>query len=256
MQYGVKLVRINRAVSFSQSLWMREYVELNTKLRMAARNKFEESFFKLLVNSIYGKMLESLRHKRDFRLVCKPHLVQKWINKPNFKSSVLLNRETNLFLIELSKTSIRLNRPVIVGMTVLDLAKSHMTWFHYGIMKPLFPKPHKLYMVYTDTDSFVYEIKLANDASLYEILAQQKTHFDFSNYPPNHVCYDPNNRKVLGKFKDETSGYLLSKFIGLRPKLYSLEFLDKVEKVTKVQENGTLYETDAVVNIKKAKGLC
>jgi hypothetical protein len=44
---------------------------------------------------------------------------------------------------------------------------------------------------------------------------------DFSDYPESHSCHDKANKKVIGKFKDEANGKIITEFIGLRPKLYS-----------------------------------
>ena len=47
--------------------------------------------------------------------------------------------------------------------------------------------------------------------------------YDLSNYPSDSEFYDPTNKKVLGKFKDETEGCPIIEFIGLRAKMYSLK---------------------------------
>ena len=70
--------------------------------------------------------------------------------------------------------------------------------FYYDVMKPKYGDNMK--MVYTDTDSFVFHTK-TND--IYEGLNTIKKEIDFSDYPKEHTCYDENNKKVLGKFKDE-----------------------------------------------------
>ena len=199
-------------------------------------------------------MLEGSRGKRDFKLLYKPILVQKWINKPNFKSSVLINEESNIFFIEMAKINVKLDKPIQVGMSVLDLSKAHMTEFHYGVMKPLFPNPGQLHMVYTDTDSFIYEISGINE-DLYKILSLNKSHFDFSDYPEEHICFDESNKKVLGKFKYEASGAILLEFIGLRPKLYTLAFHDKTHMVCHIQNDCSTLEKEEVFTIKKAKGV-
>ena len=48
-----------------------------------------------------------------------------------------------------------------------------------------------------------------------------KQHMDFSDYPPEHPCFDKTKRKVLGMFKDEVNGKIITKFIGLKPKSYA-----------------------------------
>ena len=43
---------------------------------------------------------------------------------------------------------------------------------------------------------------------------------DFSDYNVEHPNYDKSNKKVLGKFKDEMDGKIVTNFIGLKPKAY------------------------------------
>ena len=186
-----------------------------------------------MVNSCYGKTLEGSRNKRDFALVYKPKLVQRRFNSPRFKSAILLNEETNLYLIESSPCRVTFNKPVQAGMTVLDLAKMHMSEFHYSVMKKIFPGKGELRVAYTDTDSLIYDITTHRD--LYKVLAEHREYFDFSDYPPDHCCYDTTNKKVLCKFKDEANALILREFIGLRPKLQCLSYFDEHKMVKKAK---------------------
>ena len=47
--------------------------------------------------------------------------------------------------------------------------------------------------------------------------------FDFSSYPKDHLVYSEENKKLLGKWKDETNGKPIERFCGLRSKLYAYE---------------------------------
>ena len=81
----------------------------------------------------------------------------------------------------------------------------------------------------TDTDSLIYEIKTED---MYEDIKSMKEYFDCSEYDENHLCYDENNKKVIGKFKDEVSKSIMIEFIGIRSKMYKFSC-----------ENGTLKGT-------------
>ena len=82
-------------------------------------------------------------------------------------------------------------------------------------------------MLFTDTDRVVYEIK---EKDVYEESFQDKDLFDFSQYPINSKFYDPTNKKILGKMKDEFKGQKLSEFIALKSKIYSLISVDDKAK--------------------------
>lgn len=231
LKHGVEVSKIHRAIAFKQEPWMRDYITMNTELRKRAANEFEKNFFKLMVNSCYGKTLEGCRNKRNFALAYQPKLVQRRFNSPRFKSAVLLNEEKNLFLIESVNTRLVFDKPVHAGMCVLDNAKMHMSEFHYGVMRNLFPNKDELRLAYTDTDSLIYEV--TTDKDFYKVLEENKEYFDFSDYPSTHPCYDTTNKKVLGKFKDEANGSILAEFVGLRSKLYSLRYHTNESKLVK-----------------------
>ena len=115
LKNGFKLKKVHRGVSFTQTPWLKKYIDLNTERRKNAKSEFEKSFFKLMNNVIYGKMLENTRKRRDFHLVYKPNLIQRWINKPNFKNRLILNPRTNLMLIEMARTKIKFDKNIIGG---------------------------------------------------------------------------------------------------------------------------------------------
>ena len=81
-------------------------------------------------------------------------------------------------------------------------------------------------MLFTDTDSLVYEIE-TND--VYEDFCENKHLFDFSDYPEDLNFFDPVNKKVIGKMKDEVKGKIISEFSGLKSKTYSLIIVDGEE---------------------------
>ena len=66
---GIKLIKIHRMLKFKQSDWMKNYIDFNTQKRMNAPNNFEKDFFKLLINSVYGKTMQNLRKRINVRLV-------------------------------------------------------------------------------------------------------------------------------------------------------------------------------------------
>ena len=83
-------------------------------------------------------------------------------------------------------------------------------------------------LLYTDTDSFLVDIKTEN---VYKNMFETKDEYDCSDYPTDHPLYDETNKKVIGKLKDECAGAPIAEYIGLRPKLYSVLRTD--EQLTK-----------------------
>ena len=214
LKQGLKLKKIHRAIKFEQKEVLKPYIEFNTEKRKNARNDFEKDVYKLMNNAIFGKTMEDKRKHLDFEVVSDETRYMKCVSNPNFKHSHIINE--NLVGVEKQKTNLKLDKPIFIGMSILDLSKQHMYKFYYDVMKPKYGD--NIEMVYTDTDSFVFHTK-AND--IYEDLNTIKKELDFSDYPKEHKCHDDNNKKVLGKFKDELKSKIITGFIALRPKCYA-----------------------------------
>ena len=136
--------------------------------------------------------------------------------------------DNNLADIEVQKTVLTLNRPIYVGMTILDLSKTLMYDFYYNHLKANYGDGVKLCM--TDTDSFLLEI---TNGDFYKDMAKHSNLFDTSNYPTHHFLFSNVNKKVLGKFKDECPGKPPKEYVGLKPKMYSLGMGGIEKKVAK-----------------------
>ena len=109
-----------------------------------------------------------------------------------------------------------------VGQAILDLSKLLMFDFHYNFIQKKYSYK-KAELLFTDTDSLMYELK--TDDFYDDIKDDIKTRFDTSEYSPNHKSgiLTGVNKKVIGLFKDEVAGRQITKFVGLRPKLYSFK---------------------------------
>ncbi len=104
--------------------------------------------------------------------------------------------------------------------------------FHYNYIKKKYCKA-KLLM--TDTDSLTYHIETED---LYKQMLDDKEHFDCSDYPKNHYNFSEENKKVVGKFKDETNGVPIKEFVGLRSKMYknTLDNGDYIQKAKGIKK--------------------
>ena len=220
MQYlnlGMELKKIHRGIKFVESDFLKPYIDKNTNLRTQAKNNFEKDFFKLMNNSVFGKTMENIRNRVNVKLVDAGEQFKKLAAKPNYESRKIFNE--NLVSVHMKKTSLTMNKPVYLGMSILDLSKTLMFDFHYKYIKPKYGDRAKL--LFTDTDSFLYEIQTENFYK--DISGDVKNRFDTSDYPEGHPSGIPTgiNKKVLGMFKDEAAGKNIKEFVGLRAKLYS-----------------------------------
>ena len=109
-------------------------------------------------------------------------------------------------------------------MCILAISKTLMYDFHCNYIKRKYGG--KATLLFTDTDSLMYEIETKDFYK--DISADVRRRFDTSDYPPDHSSGIPSgfNKKVLGKFKDETAGKVIDEFVGLRAKLYSYKMLE------------------------------
>ena len=96
-----------------------------------------------------------------------------------------------------------LNKPIYIGVCILELSKLHMYQYYYDVMKKTYGEKNKL--LYTDTDSFISHVETED---LYTDFDDMKEHMDFSGYGRSHPCYDSTKKKLLGKFKDEHDGQI------------------------------------------------
>ena len=211
LQQGLSLRKVHRAMSFKQANFLKPFIEFNTEKRKNDKNDFETDLFKLMNNSVYGKTMENVRKHGDFEIVNTPERFQKLVNKPLFKHRHIINED--LVIVEKDKHTVELNKPIYMGMSILDYSKIHMYSFYYDVLKPKYQDNIKL--VYTDS----YVIKVETD-DLYEDFKEINEYMDFSDYNVEHPNYDKTNKKVLGKFKDEMNGKIITHFIGLKPKAY------------------------------------
>ena len=214
LDLGMKLKKVHRALEFNQSPWLKEYIDFNTVKRANAKNSFEKDFFKLMNNSVYGKTMENIRKRVDVKLITDEKKLLKWTSRPTYVSCKIFNED--LVAVHKIKETLTLNRPAYVGMCILDLSKTLMYDFHYNYIKDKYGDKAKL--LFTDTDSLMYEIQTDD---VYKDLFSDKEKFDNSDYPEDSPFYFGDNKKVIGKFKDEAAGIPITEFVGLKSKMYS-----------------------------------
>ena len=202
---------------------------MNTELRKIAKNDFEKDFFKLMNNAVFGKTMENVGKHRDIKLVTKDKKRSKLVSESNYHTINLISENSSI--IEMKRTKVKLNKPIYLGLPILEISKLLMYEFWYEYMKPKYDDNVKL--CYMDTDSFIMNIKTED---FYKDVANDvEKRFDTSNYECDRLSSTGKNKKVIGLMKDELGGRIITEFVALKPKTYS-------------------YLTDDCKEDKKAKG--
>ena len=253
IEMGMILKKVHPGIKFYQSCWMEPYIRKNTNLRIEAykaKNKFEEVFFKLMNNSVYGKTIENIRKRQNVELVDNRKKALKYSSKPNYDRVTIFDE--NLIAVHMKKTEVYFNKPIYVGQAILDISKTLMYDFHYNYIRHNYSDKAELLM--TDTDSLVYLIQTDD---FYEDIKKKdvKKWFDTSNFPEIHPSGIKTgvNMKVIGVFKFENGANIIVIFIGLRPKMYTFKMETKYEKDKK---DDKIKEIEMRIDEeKKAKGV-
>ena len=215
LNHGLKLKKIHRVIEFNQEAWLKPYIDMNTELRKAAKNDFEKDLFKLMNNSVFGKTMENIRKHRDIKLVTTDKKRSKLVSEPNYHTINLISED--LSITEMKKTKVKMNKPIYLGLSILEISKTLMYEFWYDYMQPKYNDNVKL--CYMDMDSFIMNIK--TNGFYKDISNNFENRFDTSNYEVNRPLPTGKNKKIIGFMKDELGGKIITEFVTLRPKTYS-----------------------------------
>ncbi len=240
LRLGLKLTKIHRGITFVEQAYMKKYIDLNTELRKRGTTDFEKDFFKLMNNSVFGKTMENVRNRINVKLVISEKACNKLAKKSNFKSANIFHE--NLIAVHMEKTTVKFNKPIQIGMSILDLSKTFMYRFHYDYVKPKWGD--KAALLFTDTDSLCYEIQ--TDDFCEDIKDDAFEWFDTSNYEKDHPLFSEKSKKQVRFMKDECGGNQILRFVGLRSKLYAYE-------VDRLRDDNGEWKYD--VQKKKCKGI-
>ncbi|CAG8808468.1 14619_t:CDS:2, partial [Cetraspora pellucida] len=214
--YTTELVDNLDSRRFSATEKLVPHLVFNTEKQQGAKNAFEKDFFKLMNNSVYGKTMENIRKYQDVKLMAMNNEQdeKKFINqirKPSFKYAKQLGN--TLVGAHMGKASVTLNKPIIVGASVLGLSKLLIYHFWYRYVKERYGD--KAQLGYKDTDSYLFQVKTKD---IYKDMAERPDLFDL------------NDSKTIGLFKDETPGNVITESYHIRAKSYHYVLADKSTK--------------------------
>ena len=102
LNHGLKIKKIHKILKFNQRAWLKEYIDMNTELRMNAENDFNKDFYKLMNNTVYGKTMENVRKHKIIKLVNDDTKRNKLVSEPNYYTTKLFPE--NLLAIEMKKS--------------------------------------------------------------------------------------------------------------------------------------------------------
>ena len=168
---------------------------------------------------MFGKFIENQKDQTEIRYVQNGAEALTYLNSPYTKGFSVINE--SLIIFEQQKKKVVLDRPIQIGVTILEYAKLVMFSYYHDVLKKSFGDRVKL--LYTDTDSFVIELRTRD---LYADLSVISHTLDTSNFPKeNHYLsglFTNDNNSELFYFKSEVGGDDIVAFIALRAKVYSL----------------------------------
>ena len=127
LSHGLIMKKVYRVIKFNEEEWLKPYIDMNTKLQKEAKTDFEKNFFKLMINSVFGKTIENVRKHRDIKLVTTEEKRLKLTSQPNYHTTTYFSQ--NLVAIEMKKAKVKVNKPIYLGASILDVSKMLMYEF-------------------------------------------------------------------------------------------------------------------------------
>ena len=225
-QLGLKLVHVYGGIHFKEGYVMKDYIQLNTKLRnQPGASEFDKEMYKLMNNSIYGKTLENPMKYSILQFLSTQKQFFKAAGKPGFDGTVFT--QDDFAIAKLKYETVKYEKPLYLGATITELAKWKMFNFYYNVIQDYFKGDKWAKLLFTDTDSLMLHIKTDNiyrDIAAINADPKYDCPIDVSSFDPKCVeafKINTKNNKVIGAFKSETGSQQIVEFVGLRAKMYS-----------------------------------
>ena len=166
-------------------------------------------------NSVFGNTMENVRKRRGIELVTTDKRRNQLVSGPNYHTEKRFLE--NLFATEMKKIKVKMNKPVYLSLSILEISKTLMYKFWYDYIKSKYQDNTKL--CYMNTDSFIINIKTED---FYEDIANGvEKRFDTSNYEVSRPLPAGKDKNVTGLRKDKLGGKIMTEFVALSSKTYS-----------------------------------
>ena len=130
----ISIKKVQEVIQFNQKALLKEYIDMNIELRIEAKNEFEKDFFKVMNNAVFGKTMENVRKHRNIKLVKTDKRTNQLVSELNYHTIKYISE--NLLAIEIKKTKVKMNKPVYLGFSILEISKTLMYGFWYEYIKP------------------------------------------------------------------------------------------------------------------------
>ena len=193
---GLVLKEVHNVIEFNQESWLKPYIKMNTKLITEAKNDFEKDFFKLINNAVLGKAIENVRKHRDNKLITTNKRRKQLVSGLIYHTTKWFSKD--LLAIEMKKIKVKMNKPLYLGISILDISKILMYEFWHDYIKPKYQNNAKA--CYMDTGSIISHFKTGD---VYPDFADDvEKRLDISNCEVDRPLSKKMNKKVITLMKD------------------------------------------------------
>ena len=233
LKLGMKLKKVHRVLTFTESNFLKRYIQFCTQMRSQAKSDFEKRLFKLMSNSNFGKFIENSSRYLDMKIVTTKKDAKFWISSPLYHSYRIISDKITAIFLNRKQNVIR--QAYAIGFSILDLSKEFMYRSYYEIIKPKLGPTCRV--LFSDTDSLFIQCQTKDP------LRKLSSLLDTSNFPPDHALFRKDRKAKLGYFKSEVGCNKISKFVGLRSKCYAFK-TEKGEKDVKCKGLSKAYKKE------------
>lgn len=220
IRHGLVVKHVHKVISFRQSLWLHDFMKFTTEKRRNATNQFDKMLYKSVACNVFGKSIENVKRRINVKIVTSAAQLRRLVNKPTFQAIRVF--DSNLAAVQLYRQNVKLNKPIAVGYSVLEMAKMKMYDFFYDVLLKGF-SDFNVRLLMSDTDSFLIHVEKKPDteeSSFESALYKHRHEFDLSSV--EGPLRDQTNKEVPGKMKIQLPNEVCLETVVLSSKCYSI----------------------------------